>query len=52
MWFEAKEAVTPEDEVVARVVVLKEDYDLVFVLFNSLVEYHLHIKKPGDDDDE
>ncbi|KAE8790478.1 hypothetical protein D1007_35249 [Hordeum vulgare] len=51
-WFEAKEVVTPEDEVVGRVMSLKEEYDLVFLLFNSLVEYHLHIRKPGDDDDD
>lgn len=51
-WFDAKEAAAVRDEAAAaRVAALKEEYDLAFVLSNSLMEHHLHVKKPGDDDE-
>ncbi|XBI58030.1 hypothetical protein VPH35_039323 [Triticum aestivum] len=45
------EAAAAEDEAAtARVAALKEEYDMAFILSNSLMEYHLHVKKPDDDD--
>ena len=50
-WFDAKEAAATGDKAVAaRVAAVKDEYDLAFVLSNSLMEYHLHVKAPGDDD--
>lgn len=48
-WYETKEAAAVEEEgAEVRVAAAREEYDLAFVLFNSLMEYHLG--KPGDDE--
>lgn len=51
-WFDAKEAGVAGDEAAAvQVAALKEEYDMAFVLSNSNIEYHLHVKALGNDDD-
>ena len=46
----AKEAATTrEDGTAARLEAAKEEYNLAFVLSNSLMEYHLYVKKDGDE---
>ena len=50
--WEAKKVATAEEEgVVAQAAMTKEEYDMSFILSNSLIEYHLHVKKPGVDDE-
>lgn len=52
-WFEAKEVAAAEDEAAAaRVPALREEYDLAFVLFNSVMEHHLGTGKSGSGDGE
>ncbi|KAE8791185.1 hypothetical protein D1007_34378 [Hordeum vulgare] len=49
-FFEAKETVMAgEERVVVRLEAAHEEYDFLFALFSSTIEYHLHVKK---DDDE
>ena len=46
----AKEAAAVRDEgATVRVEATKKEYDLAFVLSNSLMEHHLGVKKEGDD---
>ncbi|KAE8770378.1 hypothetical protein D1007_57892 [Hordeum vulgare] len=53
MWFEAKEVASTGDEAATtHVVALREDYQLAFVLSNSLMEHHLVVRKSSDGDDE
>ena len=40
-----------DEAAAAGVAAAKEEYNLPFILSNSLMEYHLHVKKPGDDDE-